>query len=97
MSRDLIVGWAMSALAYCLVIRLSVHGRLVDRRLLLVLRAWPLVVSSDSGKCLATASVVSPGHDAKCLFFTAFIQVGLVGKPAAAWRYRTSLGFVFNS
>ena len=64
-----------------------VHARVrvVDRRPLLVLRAWPLIVSSDSGKYFTMASVVSPGHDANCLFFTALLQVGLVGKPAAAW------------
>ena len=84
---------------FVLVSRLSVQSCIcfVDRSPLLVLRAWPLIVSSDSGKCLVTASVVRPGHDANCLFFTTFIQVGFVGKPAEAWRNRTNSGCFFNS
>jgi hypothetical protein len=41
--------------------------------------------------------VVSPGHDANCLFLIALIHVGFVGNPAAAWRYGISSGWVLSS
>ncbi len=41
--------------------------------------------------------MVSPGHDANCLFLIALIHVSFVGNPAAAWRYRISSGCIFSS
>ncbi len=72
-------------------------GCFVERRPLRVFLPCPFNVSSDSGKCFLTASAVSPGHDAYCLLMMALIHVGLVGYPAAAWRYRINSGRVFNS
>jgi hypothetical protein len=43
------------------------------------------------------AFVVSPGHDAKCLFLIALIDVGFVRNHAAAWRYQITSGCVFSS
>ena len=70
---------------------------LVDLNPLGVRRPCPLFVSSESGKWRRTASKVSPGHDANCLFLIALSHVGLVGNPAAACKYRTSSGCVFSS
>ncbi len=69
----------------------------VDLNPLGVFLPWPLWVSSDSGKCRRTASTDSPGHEAYCLFLMAVIHCGFVGNPAAACRYLTSSGDVFNS
>ena len=79
--------------------RLSSHPGVcfVDRWPLLVFRACPLSVSSDLGKCFDIALGVRPGQDAYCLFLTARSHIGLVGKPAEAWRYRTSSGCIFSS
>ena len=96
MLRSFVVGRVIStsASASCSLMRFFSHPglRFVDRWPLLVFRACPFSVSSDSGKCLAIASGVRPGHDAYCLFLTAQSQVGFVVKPLEAWRYRTSSG-----
>jgi hypothetical protein len=101
MLRSFVVGRVSSASvsASCSWMRLSSYPgvRFVDCWPLLVFRACPLSVSSDSGKCFAIASGVRPGQDAYCLFLTAQSHIGLVGIPAEAWRYRTSSGCVFSS
>ena len=101
MLRSFVVGWVMSASASasCSWMRLSSHPgvRFVDRWPLLVFRACPLSVSLDSGKCFDTALGVRPGQDAHCLFLTARSHIGLVGKPAEAWRYCTSSICIFSS
>ncbi len=74
----------------------SFGGHLVNLNLLLILRPCPFNVSSLSGECLATAFVVSPGHDANCLFLIAFIHVGFVRNPAVTWRYQISSGWVLS-
>ncbi len=42
------------------------------------------------------AFVVSPCHDANCVFLIALIHVGFVGNLAAVWRYQISSGCVFS-
>ena len=101
MLRSFFVGWVISALASasCSWMRLSSHPgmRFVDLWPLLVFRVCPLSVSLDWGKCFDTALGVRPGQDPYCLFLTARSHIGLVGKPAEAWRYSTSSGCVFSS
>ncbi len=72
-SRSLIDGCVCSTSALCLLTRLSsqLGLSLVNHWPLLAFWAWPLTVSLDLGKCLATALGVSPDHNKNCLFLTA--------------------------
>ncbi len=97
-SRSLIDRCVHSSSALCLLTRLSSYLglRLVNCWPLLAFWAWPLIVSLDLEKCLATVLRVSPGHVVNCLFLTALYQAGLVRNPAVTCRHCTNSGCIFS-
>ncbi len=58
---------------------------LVDPKPLGVFCPCPFCNLFELGLWQLTGLVVSPGHDANCLFLMAFSHVGLVGNLAEAW------------